>query len=82
MATTWLLVMTTAAAMQSVTTFADGGYASEALCKRTGVRSAERLNQKEREIEAANTTRPAPHLTVASYKARQWSFDCMPTDKE
>ncbi|MGU7843806.1 hypothetical protein ACV22V_30615 [Burkholderia sp. AW33-5] len=81
MATTWLLALMASGSISSAgPVIADGGYKSEALCQRTGTEAVARLERREAAIEKANTT-ASPGITVQAYRARSWSYQCLPTDK-
>lgn len=81
MATTWLLALMASGSISAAgPVIADGGYKSEALCQRTGTEAVARLEQREAAIEKARTT-VSPGITVHAYRARSWSYQCLPTDK-
>ena len=82
MATTWLLALMASGTISGAgaVAIADGGYKSEALCQRTGTEAVARLERREAELEKANTT-VSPGITVQGYRARKWSYECLPTDK-
>lgn len=75
MATSWLLVLMVSGSMA----IGDGGYKTEALCQRTGAEAVARLERHEAEVEKANT-KVSPGSTVQSYRARSWSYQCLPTN--
>ncbi|MEB2558747.1 hypothetical protein [Burkholderia cenocepacia] len=82
MATTWLLALMASGSISGVgaVAIADGGYKSEALCQRSGTEAVVRLERHEAEVEKANT-KVSPGITVQAYRARNWSYQCLPTDK-
>ncbi|MBO1859284.1 hypothetical protein J4G52_37650 [Burkholderia cenocepacia] len=82
MATTWLLALMASGTISGAgaVAMADGGYKSETLCQRTGTEAVARLERREAELEKANTT-VSPGITVHGYRARKWSYQCLPTDK-
>jgi hypothetical protein len=85
MATSWLLVLMASGSISgagagAAVAIADGGYKSEALCQRSGSEAVARLDRHETELEKANTT-VSPGFTVQAYRARSWSYQCLPTDK-
>ncbi|TCW78879.1 hypothetical protein C5O80_31965 [Burkholderia sp. SRS-46] len=82
MATSWLLALMASGSISGAgaVAIADGGYKSEALCERTGSEAVARLERHEAEVAKANTTY-SPGVTVQAYRARSWSYQCLPTDK-
>lgn len=83
MATTWLLVLSTIMGPSAMTaTISDSDYRSMDACTRTGENSVLALNLSELELERKHTKVYANGDKVIAYRARTWSFQCLPTEKE
>jgi hypothetical protein len=83
MATSWLMVLTAIMGPASMTaTISDGAYRSMDACTRTGENSVLALNQTELELESKHTKVYTNGDKVIAYRARAWSFQCLPTEKE
>jgi hypothetical protein len=84
MATSWLMVLTAIMGPASMTaTISDSDYRSMDACTRTGENSVLAPQpQTELELESKHTKVYTNGDKVIAYRARAWSFQCLPTEKE